>query len=122
MDATLRLAAPLAQTLPSTPVSLDDTEQCLMALELIEQIVDALMASFAFNEYEEQVVHHMLFGRSCHAIGDRLGIRETTVHKHMHRVFAKTGTQDRRGLYDLGLRLAAVRSIVRNTTPLRLAA
>lgn len=120
MDATLRLAAPLAQTLPSTPVSLDDTEQCLMALELIEQIVDALMAGFAFNEYEEQVVHHMLFGRSCHAIGDRLGIRETTVHKHMHRVFAKTGTQDRRGLYDLALRLAAVRSIA--PSPLRLAA
>jgi DNA-binding CsgD family transcriptional regulator len=122
MDATLCLAAPLAQTLPSSPDHHDESEQCVMALELIEQLVDALMASFSFSEYEEQVVHHMLFGRSCHAIGRRLGIRETTVHKHMHRVFAKTGAQDRRGLYDLGLRLAAVRSITRGSHSLRMAA
>ena len=87
-----------------------------MTSELIEKLVGALLSSFTLGEWEEQVVHHMLFGRSSHAIAYRLGIRETTVHKHMHRVFAKTSTQDRRGLYELGLRLAAVQSISRAST------
>jgi DNA-binding NarL/FixJ family response regulator len=114
MNATIRLAAPLADTLPSHegPGSAGgSSEDCIMTSELVDRLVDALMAAFALSEWEEQVVHHMLFGRSCHAIGRKLGIRETTVHKHIHRVFGKTHTQDRRGLYDLALRLAAVQAI-----------
>ncbi|PRP90158.1 Bacterial regulatory protein, luxR family [Enhygromyxa salina] len=80
--------------------------------ELIKRLVDSLERAFRLGEYELQVVHHVLFGRSCGAIAWRLGIRETTVHKHLHRLFAKTRCDSRRELYDLALRLAARDEIV----------
>ncbi|PRQ09904.1 hypothetical protein ENSA7_03620 [Enhygromyxa salina] len=43
-------------------------------------------------------------------IAARLRIRETSVHKHMHRIFAATQTNSRKRLLDLALRLAARRS------------
>jgi hypothetical protein len=46
----------------------------------------------------------------CEAIAWRLGIRSTTVHKHMHRIYAKTGARERGELHAIALRLAAQRS------------
>ena len=114
LDISRPLPVQLARTLPAA--NYDETEHVLTASALIERLVDALMATYGFGAYEEQVVHHMLLGRSCHSIANRLGIRETTVHKHMHRVFARTKCEDRRGLYDHALRLAAVRSITKGSS------
>jgi DNA-binding CsgD family transcriptional regulator len=113
MNATVRLD--VARTLPTPPLPCtlpqrNETERCARTSEVIDRLGDALLQVFSLTIYEEQVVHHMLFGRSCEAIAWRLGIRSTTVHKHMHRIYAKTGSRDRAELYAIALRLAAQRS------------
>jgi DNA-binding CsgD family transcriptional regulator len=110
MNAPARLD--VARTLPTPPLSVtlpqrNETERCVQTSEVIDHLVDALLGVFELTIYEEQVVQHMLFGRSCEAIAWRLGIRSTTVHKHMHRIYAKTGARDRGELYAIALRLAA---------------
>ena len=119
MNANVRLAAATLPTpaLPSTLPQRNETERCVRQSEVINRLVDALLTGFELSVYEEQVVAHMLAGRSCEAIAWRLGIRSTTVHKHMHRIYAKTGTSERGDLYRLALRLAA-----RWATRLRVAA
>ena len=105
------MTCPNALTLPTPrPVSSGSATDA-DADELIDRLVDTLIASFSLTEWERQVLNQALFGRSCPAIAEHLGIRETTVHKHMHRIFAETKTDGRKALYDLGLRLAARRAI-----------
>lgn len=116
MNATVRLD--VARTLPTPPLPCtlpqrNETERCVRGSEVIDRLVDALLGVFTLTAYEEQVAHHMLFGRSCEAIAWRLGIRGTTVHKHMHRIYAKTGACDRGELYSIALRLAAQGTDVR---------
>jgi DNA-binding CsgD family transcriptional regulator len=113
MNATVRLDA--ARTLPTPPLPCtlpqrNETERCVRTSEVIDRLVDALLDTYAMTLHEEQVIHHMLFGRSCEAIAWRLGIRSTTVHKHMHRIYAKTSTRDRAELYAVALRLVVQRS------------
>jgi DNA-binding CsgD family transcriptional regulator len=113
MNATVRFD--VARTLPTPPLPItlpqrNDTERCVRTSEVIDHLVDALLGVLTLTAYEEQVAHHMLFGRSCEAIAWRLGIRGTTVHKHMHRIYAKTGAHDRGELYAIALRLAAQRT------------
>jgi DNA-binding CsgD family transcriptional regulator len=113
MNATVRLD--VARTLPTPPLPCtlpqrNESERCVRTSEVIDRLVDALLRTFTLTAYEEQVAHHMLFGRSCEAIAWRLGIRSTTVHKHMHRIYAKTGARERGELHALALRLAAQRS------------
>jgi DNA-binding CsgD family transcriptional regulator len=113
MNATVRLD--VARTLPTPPLPCtlpqrNETERSTRTSEVIDRLVDALLGTFSLTDYEEQVVHHMLYGRSCEAVAWRLGVRGTTVHKHMHRIYAKTGTRDRAELYALALRLAAQRT------------
>jgi DNA-binding CsgD family transcriptional regulator len=110
MNATVRLD--VARTLPTPPLPItlpqrNDSERCVRTDEVVDHLVDALLLAFELTVYEEQVAHHMLLGRSCESIAWRLGIRGTTVHKHMHRVYAKTRTSERPDLYRLALRLAA---------------
>jgi DNA-binding CsgD family transcriptional regulator len=112
MNATVRLD--VARTLPTPPLPCtlpqgNETERCTRTSMVIDRLVDALLGTFPLTAHEEQVVHHMLFGRSCEAIAWRLGIRSTTVHKHMHRIYAKAGARDRGELYAIALRLAAQR-------------
>jgi DNA-binding CsgD family transcriptional regulator len=110
MNATVRLDAARTLPTPDLPTTLpqrDETERCIRESEVVDRLVDALLSGFELTVYEEQVVQHMLLGRSCESIAWRLGIRSTTVHKHMHRIYAKTGTSDRPDLYRLALRLAA---------------
>lgn len=113
---------PLARTLACPPPAGQEDEHANRTNALISQLVDALVSAHRLSDYEEQVIHHVLFGRSCGAIAWRLGLRETTVHKHMHRILAKTGCDARRDLYTLGLRLAARAGIRRTTQPLAVAA
>jgi DNA-binding CsgD family transcriptional regulator len=112
MNAPVRLD--VARTLPTPPLPCtlpqrNETERCVQTSEVIDHLVDALLGVFMLTAYEEQVAHHMLFGRSCEAIAWRLGVRSTTVHKHMHRIYAKTGARDRAELYTVALRIAAQR-------------
>ncbi|KIG12456.1 hypothetical protein DB30_01448 [Enhygromyxa salina] len=86
----------------------------------LRQLVDAATEAFAFTRNERLVVRHLLYGRSAAVIAGRLGIRETSVHKHMHRIFAVTKTDSRKRLLDLALRLAARRSVVPAPRGLRL--
>lgn len=125
MNATAHAASTLALTRPNAPATRpstpatrrlsrrDETENAVRTCYLTARLVDALIEAFAFGEYEVQIVNHLLFGRSIRNIATRLGIRETTVHKHMHRIFAKTRTETRRELYDFALRLSAQRSIAK---------
>lgn len=106
------LQNPMASTRARMFVARDEGERSIRSGELITRLVDTLIASFTLTEYERQVVHQALFGRSSVAIAQRLRIRETTVHKHMHRIYAKTRTDGRAGLYALALGLAARRSSV----------
>ncbi|KIG18601.1 hypothetical protein DB30_00286 [Enhygromyxa salina] len=114
LHPTVRCDAPLplARTLACPPPVGEEDQHAVRTSQLISRLVDALVATFSLSEYEEQVVHHVLFGRSCGAIAWRLGIRETAVHKHMHRILFKTRCDERRDLYDLSLRLAARAGIV----------
>jgi DNA-binding NarL/FixJ family response regulator len=114
MNATARALAPAPRPQPQV----DQDEQLLRTNELIVLLFDALVRSHRFSARERAVLRHVLLGRSSAVIAQRLGLRETTVHKHMHSIFARTGTDGRRRLYDLALRLAAQRSLV---PPLRLA-
>lgn len=96
----------------------DQDEQLLRTDALIVQLFDALVQTHRFSGRERAVLQQVLLGRSSVVIARRLGLRETTVHKHMHSIFARTSTDGRQRLYDLALRLAAQRSIVQ---PRRLA-
>ncbi|PRQ03150.1 LuxR C-terminal-related transcriptional regulator [Enhygromyxa salina] len=109
LHPTVRCDAPLplARTLACPPPQGKEEEHAIRTSELIGRLVDVLVSTFSLTAYEEQVVHHVLFGRSSGAIAWRLGIRETAVHKHMHRILFKTRCDERRDLYDLSLRLAA---------------
>jgi DNA-binding CsgD family transcriptional regulator len=77
-----------------------------MANEMLIRIIKGLSTRAALSVVEQQVLYHFLFGRSAELTGARLGIRDTTVHKHLHRIYAKTRTESRRALIDLGVRLA----------------
>lgn len=117
LHPTVRCDAPLplARTLACPPDKGDEAQHAIRTAQLIHRLVDSLERSFPLDEWEQQVVHHVLFGRSCGAIAWRLGIRETTVHKYMHRLFAKTGCDCRKDIYDLALRLAAREQIFGST-------
>lgn len=89
----------------------DEDEQLLRANQLIALLFDALVHSYRFSVRERAILRHVLLGRSSAAIARRLGLRESTIHKHMHSIFARTGTDGRQRLHDLALRLAAQLSV-----------
>jgi DNA-binding CsgD family transcriptional regulator len=96
----------------------DREEQAVRTNELVVLLLDALVRTFRFSDRERAVLGHVLCNRSSLVIARLMGIRETTVHKLMHSIFARTATEDRRRLFDLALRLAAQQCIV---APRRLA-
>ncbi|WP_219907894.1 LuxR C-terminal-related transcriptional regulator, partial [Enhygromyxa salina] len=95
---------------PQTRTRRDPTTHGVRVSAYLRQLVDAATEAFAFTQRERHVLHHVLYGRSTQVIAARLRIRETSVHKHMHRIFAATQTNSRKRLLDLALRLAARRS------------
>jgi DNA-binding CsgD family transcriptional regulator len=105
--AALRLPARSVSAPVSAPARPLDAARCVRAVDLLAPLVDALATRFALSPVETSVLGLVLAGRNCERIAARLGLRETTVHKHLHRVCAKTGTESRQELFDLGLRLAA---------------
>jgi DNA-binding NarL/FixJ family response regulator len=121
MNATARALAPRAaapRPLPRVDSQSNQDEHVLRTNELVALLFDALVRTHRFSAREREVLQQVLLGRNSGVIARRLGLRETTVHKHMHSIFARTGTDERRRLYDLALRLAAQRSILQ---PRRLA-
>jgi DNA-binding CsgD family transcriptional regulator len=93
-----------------------------MANEMLARVIKGLRTCCPLGARDQQVLYHYLFGRSAEATGQRLGIRETTVHKHLHRIFSKTHTDSRRELLELGLQLAKQHRIVDRHIKLALAA
>ena len=77
-----------------------------MANEMLARVIKGLRTRCLLSARDQNVLYHYLFGRSAEATGQRLGIRDTTVHKHLHRIFTKTQTESRRELLELGLQLA----------------
>lgn len=77
-----------------------------MATEMLVRIIYGLSTCCTLSIIDQQVLFHYLFGRSAEATGQRLGIREATVDKHLQRIFASTKTDSRRALLHLGLSLA----------------
>lgn len=76
----------------------------LRVSDLLPRLATTLAARVGLSARERAVLEHLLFGRRDDAIATRLGLRVTTVHKHMHRIFAKTKTASRSELFDLALR------------------
>jgi DNA-binding NarL/FixJ family response regulator len=120
MNATARALAPRSLPRPVAPVEQD--EQLVRTSELAVLLLDALVRSYRFSARERAILGHMLLGRHAGAIARTLRLRETTVHKHMHAIFARTKTDDRRRLFDLALRLAAQQTIVAPQRQLAIAA
>jgi DNA-binding CsgD family transcriptional regulator len=103
MTATAR-RYPLVLT--RRPAPKPEREVSDMAHEMLTRILGGLRRVVPLSERERAVLYQVLFGRTAEAAGARLGLRETTVHKHMHRVYARTGTSTRRELLELGLSVA----------------
>jgi DNA-binding CsgD family transcriptional regulator len=93
-----------------------------MANEMLARVIKGLRTCCPLSDRDQHLLYHYLFGRSAEATGQRLGIRETTVHKHLHRIFTKTHTDNRRELLELGLRLAKQHRIADRHLKLALAA
>ena len=79
---------------------------------MVRELAKALMRRFRFTRRERTILRQLVAGQSVDRIARQLDIRVTSVHKHMHRIFAKTGTEGRQPLIKLGMRLAAHRRIV----------
>ncbi|MFO7564947.1 MAG: hypothetical protein R6X02_20045 [Enhygromyxa sp.] len=77
-----------------------------MANEMLVRIIYGLSTCCNLSILDRQILYHFLFGRSAELTARRLEIREATVSKHLHRIHAKTRTDSRKGLLELGLRLA----------------
>jgi DNA-binding CsgD family transcriptional regulator len=77
-----------------------------MANEMLVRIIFGLSTCCTLGILDQQILYHYLFGRSAELTGRRLGVREGTVAKHLHRIHTKTKTDSRKGLLELGLRLA----------------
>lgn len=110
---TRRAPSPLRRV--STPARLlppiDERPVSDMAHEMLLRALAGLHRALLFGDRDEQVLYHYLFGRSCERIGAGLGLRESTVHRILHRVFARTRTKTRRELLHCGLRLHAEREL-----------
>jgi DNA-binding CsgD family transcriptional regulator len=89
-----------------------------MATEMLVRIIRGLSSCCTLGILDQQLLFHFLFGRSAEATGSLLGIREATVEKHLQRIYAKTQTDNRRGLLELGLRLAKQLEAVESTPAL----
>jgi ATP/maltotriose-dependent transcriptional regulator MalT len=93
-----------------------------MAKEMLARVIKGLSTCCPLSARDQHVLYHYLFGRSAEATGQRLAIRDTTVHKHLHRIFSKTHTESRRELLELGLQLAKQHRIADKHLKLALAA
>lgn len=111
MNATARALSPRA-SLPRPVLLPAPDEQVLRTNELVVLLLDALIRTYRFSARERAILGHLLLGRHSQAIARALRLRESTVHKHMHAIFARTKTPDRRRLFDLALRLAAQQTVV----------
>jgi DNA-binding CsgD family transcriptional regulator len=93
-----------------------------MANEMLARVLKGIATCCPLDNRDQHLLYHYLFGRTAEATGQRLGIRDTTVHKHLHRIFTKTHTDNRRELLELGLRLAKQHGISDKRIHLALAA
>jgi DNA-binding CsgD family transcriptional regulator len=93
-----------------------------MANEMLAQVIKGLATCCTLSARDQHMLYHYLFGRSAEATGQRLEMRDTTVHKHLHRIFIKTQTDSRRELLELGLQLAKQHRITDRHIKLSLAA
>jgi DNA-binding CsgD family transcriptional regulator len=89
-----------------------------MATEMLVRIIHGLSTCCTLGILDQQLLYHFLFGRSAEVTGARLGVREATVEKHLQRIYAKTQTDSRRGLLELGLRLAKQLEAAESTSAL----
>jgi DNA-binding NarL/FixJ family response regulator len=93
-----------------------------MANEMLARVLEGIATCCPLTTRDQHLLYHYLFGRSAEATGQRLGIRDTTVHKHLHRIFSTTHTDSRRALLELGLRKAKQHGIAGKRIHLALAA
>jgi DNA-directed RNA polymerase specialized sigma24 family protein len=116
MDTTIR------RSYSSRPLPRPERDPSDMANEMLARVLAGLSTVCRLDARDKTLLYHYLFGRSAEATGQRLGIRETTVHKHLHRIFLETNTETRRELLELGLRLAKQRGVADKRISLALAA
>ncbi|MCA9702184.1 MAG: helix-turn-helix transcriptional regulator, partial [Myxococcales bacterium] len=108
----LRFAARTAPAAAYVSTPSGEEARCVRLSDLLAPLVAALEATFSLSTVEVEILRLLLANRSCARIAQRLSLRETTVHKHLHRICAKTNTNGRDQLFDLGLRLSAREVVV----------
>lgn len=79
--------------------------------EMVRELEKALARTYRFTRSERLILRELVAGASVESIARGLELRTTSIHKHMHRIFAKTRTEGRQALLKLGMRLAARRRI-----------
>ena len=97
---------------PVMPLSRPNHDTSREGLQTMRELDDALTRSFRFTRPERRILSRLIAGESVEAIARARQIRVTSVHKHMHRIFAKTNTNGRQPLLKLAFRLAARRRIM----------
>jgi DNA-binding CsgD family transcriptional regulator len=117
MNATIRRSYSSTSRRPRP-----EREPSDMANEMLARVIKGLGTCCRLGERDKTLLYHYLFGRTAEATGQRLGLRETTVHKHLHRIYGETRTDTRRELLELGLRLAKQHGIGEKRISLALAA
>lgn len=96
----------VARTRPRTRTNKFERPVSDMAHELLVRIIGGLGTTIVLDRRDREVLYHYLFGRNPEQVAAELGLRDTTVHKHLHRVFLRTGVETRRGLLELGRELS----------------
>ena len=80
----------------------------------VDGLVAALASSFALDADEQELALLLLFGRSIGAAARRLGVNASEAQRRCRALFARTGTDGREQLFELGLRLAAATELSRH--------
>lgn len=93
VSAFLFSASPEAETTGLLPASLDATQRAKLMRE-----------QYGLTARENEVLIHLLEGRSHPYIRDALYISKSTVDTHVRHIYAKTGVSSKQALIDLSMR------------------
>ncbi|PRQ03052.1 hypothetical protein ENSA5_18230 [Enhygromyxa salina] len=96
----LRLPAPVAQTETAPPTD-----------SFVTRLVTSLVWTFDLDESERELAVQLLFGRSAGAIARSLGVCGASVARRCRALFRMTGTDGREKLFEVALRLTAMREL-----------
>lgn len=96
---------------PAAPLFVVDANQPTPAGTFVSELVESLAAAFALGAEERELATLLMFGRPLGAIAHKLGVSISTAQQRCRELLATTATDGRQQLFELGLRLAAMRKL-----------